>query len=127
MPVCEYCGKELTKLIEFDYQGNEVWECPNDCAFLRASERIKQQEDAKSHDELVAEYEILLARYIADTTKQSTHCWTFRRDGTHCPGVIYRTEETWDRPYGNFCPVCGHSLRYHPYYGQGCPGDLGKR
>jgi hypothetical protein len=51
--------------------------------------------------------------------RKTSHCWKF-----DCPGVVRRTPETKDGPYGNFCPVCNRSLRLHPEYGEGMPLDL---
>jgi len=46
------------------------------------------------------------------------HCWV-----SGCETVFKRKETKQDPPYGNCCPSCGHSLRFHPQYGQGKPLD----
>ena len=120
MPVCEYCGAELDR---FDHRGNEGWICPNDCAFWKLVEDIRNDEIAKSEEQIAAEAEDIINGHLYSARVRQTHCWTFRADGTHCPGIVKRTLEVQDGPYGHFCPECGHSLRYHKYYGEGQPGD----
>ena len=46
------------------------------------------------------------------------HCWV-----KECLTEFKRSETKQDPPYGNVCPKCGHSLRYHPQYGMGKPQD----
>lgn len=43
---------------------------------------------------------------------ETTYCW-------NCYGTVIRNPALQDGPYGHFCPQCGHSLRYHPVYGEG--------
>ena len=62
--------------------------------------------------------------WIYTELRKTSHCWTYIAEGRPCPGVIRRTPETQDGIYGNFCPVCDHSLRFHYFYGVGKPGDL---
>ena len=124
MSVCEHCGTELDP---FDHRGNEGWICPNDCAFWNAVKQLHNEENAKSKQQIAAEAEDMFNGHSYPTTVKQTHCWTFKADGTHCPGVVKRTLEVQDGPYGHFCPECRHSLRYHPYYGQGRPGDKALR
>ena len=82
------------------------------------------KETENSGAQKVTESEDMINGQLHPAGVKQTHCWTFRADNTHCPGVVARTLDVQDGPYGHFCPECRHSLRYHPYYGQGRPGDL---
>lgn len=114
MRVCKHCGAELER---FDQHGNEGWHCPNDCAFLKACEQLEQEEGAKSHAQLQAEQEDMMA---IEAIMEQTHCW-------NCQAHITRTPESRDWPFGNFCPKCGESLRNYYHRGEGHPGSLAKR
>ena len=120
MRVCEHCGKEKDP---FDKYGNEGWICPNECEVEKLIDEYRNEEAAKSDEQLAAEAEDMLNGQLHLAAVKQTHCWTSKADGTHCPGVVERTLDAQDGPYGHFCPECRHSLRYHPYYGQGRPGD----
>jgi hypothetical protein len=124
MPVCEYCGTELD---QFDHRGNEGWVCPKDCAFWKMVEKLRNEENTKSDAQKLAESEDFINGLEYPSIVKQTHCWTFREDGTHCPGIVTRTPDTEDSPYGHRCPECDHSLRYHKHYGEGGPGDLAQR
>jgi hypothetical protein len=121
MQVCEHCGRERD---QFDRCGNEVWNCPNDCDFEKFVEKGRNEEAAKSDEQIAAEAEDMLNGLLDQAEVKHTHCWTSMADGSHCPGKVERTSDSQDGSYGHFCPVCGHSLRYHPHYGEGCPGDM---
>lgn len=121
MPVCEHCDKELDP---FDKYGNEVWNCPKDCDFENAAKKVINEEAAKSEAQKAAEDEDMVNGVLDQAAVKQTHCWTPNADGSHCPGKVERTFDVQDGPYGHFCPECGHSLRYHPHYGEGCPGDM---
>ena len=120
MPVCKHCGTELDPL---DIHGNEDWNCPYDCDFEKAAEELRNEEAAKSDEQLAAEAEAMLNGHWDLATVKQTHCWFSQADGSNCPGKVKRTFDAQDGPYGHFCPECGHSLRYHPIYGEGRPGD----
>jgi hypothetical protein len=52
MPVFKHCGTELDP---FDIYGNKFWNCPNDCDFEKAAEKVRNEEAAKSDEERAAE------------------------------------------------------------------------
>ena len=121
MSVCKYCG---TALDQYDHCGNEAWVCSGDCAFWKGVEELRNEENAKPDAQKAAESENMLNGHLFPVSVKQTHCWTFRADGTHCPGMVKRTLEVQDGPYGHFCSECGYSLRYHSYYSEGRPGDM---
>jgi len=107
---CDRCGGDL-ELLDVEWDGTEIWVCKNDCTITEeVIERL---------------YEAGLAEILSQP--ETSHCWTCNGKGKHCPGLVERTEETADGPYGHFCPKCGRSLRHHPVYGEGMPKDLAKR
>jgi hypothetical protein len=115
MPKCEDCDSELEPLPTL-FEGQAVyWVCPKQCE----AEALLPY----TLEEALADAEMALS---PPEPTPISHCWTFNINGTHCPGVVERTEESRDGPYGNFCPVCGYSLRYHWYYGEGNLGDKAK-
>ncbi len=136
MAKCKYCGSELGVLDGF---GNTVWICPNDCAFLKAWEEENARSEAERrsmHEDMpVVEpaagqgnmYEDMLAVEGDEVSIRHSHCWTYTARGNPCPGTVLRVIEAQDGPYGHFCPVCGHSLRYHYHLGEGKPGDMARR
>jgi hypothetical protein len=126
MPKCEHCHAEL-EAVSFQINGRIVWNCPNDCAIQQIIDEIADKLPSTSLNEGDSIRDALLAMQDAETQVGTTPCWTYDKDGGKCPGEVRRTEETRDKPYGNFCPECGHSLRYHPQYGEGKPKDLAKR
>lgn len=50
---------------------------------------------------------------------KKVNCWNCQHDD-----CVERLPENDDHPYGHFCSICKHSLRDHPYYGEGNLGDL---
>ena len=114
MSVCEFCG---TKMLEFDGYGNEFLHCPNDCSFWDACVRFTKEEAEKSPEQRQSEYDDYMAAVGQQADLKITNCW-------HCQRIFTRTEQNQDVPYGNFCPECNHSLRYHPIYGEGGPEDM---
>jgi hypothetical protein len=116
MPNCQYCGSELEPLPTLSEAEAVWWVCPNNCEFDALPK--------PTLEEILIGAETAL-RYPEPTP--TTHCWTSSGNGTRCPGVVVRTEETRDGPYGNFCPVCGYSLKYNPIFGEGKPKDMAKK
>jgi hypothetical protein len=113
---CHKCGSELDP---YDQFGNPYATCSKGCESeskdpMSPEERLQDDKDSLNNDLHI------------DFTKTS-HCWTPGPGGFLCPGVVLRTPQTADPPYGHFCPECGSSLRYHPHYGKGKSGDLALR
>jgi hypothetical protein len=123
MPKCERKGVELDS-IDDNFLQVVGWCCPVDCDFIDCPEYPYEK---MSDQEIELTYEATLGATFGDDTIRISHCWTSTAKGKRCPGTIQRTEETRDGDYGNFCPVCGHSLRYHPELGEGKPKDQKKR
>lgn len=127
MEKCKNCGADMV-LTSFDSKGGESWQCFNECELEKGIKRVQEFENSISYEERLRDYHESLNRFLAELHKKTSHCWwTSRPDRTRCPGIVVRTEETRDGPYGNFCPVCGYSLRYHYRYGEGKWDDLAKR
>jgi hypothetical protein len=116
MSICKKCD---SKRDPFDEFGNPYDTCPKKCEF--------EDSDPMSPEELAQDgMDLINSDLTYDLTKTS-HCWTTWSYGSLCPGVVLRTPQTADPPYGHFCPECGSSLRYHPHYGKGKLGDLALR
>jgi hypothetical protein len=126
MPKCERKRVELEP-VENEFLEVIGWFCPIDCEFENCPEHYVDPLQQMSDKEIEAMHDAALAATFPDDTIKTSNCWVFRYNGSKCPGVVERTEETRDAPYGNFCPVCGHSLRYHPELGEGKPKDMAKR
>lgn len=125
MEKCMHCGGDMV-LTSVDYKGQEIWQCFNECEIEKGIKRVKEFEDSISHEERMRDYHARLNRFLAELHKKTSHCWIFK-NGEHCPGVVVRTDEKADGPYGHFCPVCDQSLRYNPRYGEGKWDDLAKK
>jgi hypothetical protein len=125
MPICEKCRSEFQL---FDLNGNQslIPICPNNCQRDKMLEKEAQIENDKSMMQIIDEHEEMF-RGNNLVLKTDSHCWTYIAEGRPCPGVIRRTPETQDGIYGNFCPVCGYSLRFHYFYGEKKSGDLALR
>jgi hypothetical protein len=121
MAICNDC---FTELITVDAHGNES--CPKLCWLRNAVDPLSNEENENSGVQKAAESEDKLNGHLQPASVKQTHCWT-SRGGIHCPGIVKRTLEVQDGPYGHFCPECGHSLRYHKYYGEGRPGDKARK
>lgn len=113
MSECKDCR---SKRDQFDEYNNPDWTCPNGCD--------EASRDPLTPEEVAIEFQDLVDNDPYPELTETSHCWTIRPDGSHCPGVVLRTPHTEDYPYGNRCPVCDHSLRYHPYYGKRKQDDM---
>lgn len=112
---CEHCGHEL---YEFDINGNQAWNCPNDCDFEIACKEAKEEAQFEIEaDQIACSKAGLVAHvFLAPNNVKTTNCW-------YCERTLSRLTENQDPPYGHFCPSCGHSLRDNPIYGVGGPRD----
>lgn len=107
MEKCPHCGSVLDVVGNVD--GHDVFECPNECG---------KYEGAMTEEDIVAHHKAMIPQKPKPI--RTTNCW-------NCGAFVERTLENQDDPYGHFCSKCGKSLRYHPYYGEGRPGDSAKR
>ena len=101
--ICPYC------LLEVD--------C--DCAFEKAVALIEAEEASKSPERKALEAQEYEDSVIGPV--QKTHCWQCQNH------EFIRQVDKRDGVYGNFCPTCYYSLRYHPFYGLGRKGDLANK
>jgi hypothetical protein len=118
--LCGHCGHELQ---EFDIYGNEGWHCPNDCAFEMACKKAEEilPFEIEAADLVRASNDTSASQeYTTPVTVKTSHCW-------YCKGTVFRLTQNQDPPYGHFCSICGHSLRFHPLLGQGAPHDQALR
>ena len=113
-PRCPYCKEEMT--VTIDEFGDTITFCENDCAFWETARELEKLQELKGYEEGPP------PPPWAIRDIQTSHCWVVE-NGRHCPGTVVRVKEKADYPYGHFCPVCGMSLRYHKYWGEGKPGD----
>ena len=114
MSICQKCG---SKRDPFDQNGNPYDTCPKGCEL--------EDRDPMSPEECDQVVENLGNVDPDFELTKTSNCWTTVSYGSPCPGVVLRTPQTADPPYGHFCPECGHSLRDNPIYGVGGPRDRG--
>jgi hypothetical protein len=108
IPLCRHCNRPMN---QFDDCGNEGWNCPNECHIFPPS--------AEGSSKELVDLEELEGMTEPDRVTL-TRCWQCGYD------PINRNTDKTDPPYGNNCPNCGRSLRYHPIYGVGGRKDLCK-
>lgn len=114
----ERCSSCNFGLLVRDPDMGLYWTC--ECAFEAALEKVMKEEAARSQVVIDAE-----AQDYEDSVYRGprmTRCWS-------CTSITYfpRLMENNDGVYGHFCPNCQESLRKHPYYGEGMPGDMANR
>lgn len=116
--LCEHCGHEL---YQFDDYNNEGWHCPNNCDFEIGCKKYEERFPFELEVADMVECSNSTSDNLPNIASvKTTHCW-------YCKGTVIRLPQNQDPPYGHFCPICSHSLRFHPLLGQGKPMDQALR